>query len=227
VLGVAPTPAAGRSLSAARIGAALKKAGRRRRVAERAEEIRTALRGSHLEAPEVLSRAYGEVVRSTVSIVAEMTNQIEVLQRELQARFEEHPDAEILRSLPGLGLVLGARVLAEFGDDPTRYADPKARKNYAGSSPITKPSGRSKVALARFARNRRLADALDMWAFCSLSTSSGARHHYAAHRAKGNTHHQALRSLANRWVGILHGCLRHRQVYSELLAWPTTQEAAA
>jgi transposase len=227
VLGVAPTPPAGRSLSAARIATALRKAGRQWRVTERAEQIRTALRSSQLEAPAVLSRAYGEVVRSTVSIVTEMTAQIEALGRELQARFEVHPDAEILRSLPGLGSVLGARVLAEFGDDPTRYADPKARKNYAGTSPITKASGRSRVALARFARNRRLADALDMWAFCSLSTSAGARGHYDEHRARGNTHHQALRSLSNRWVGILHGCLRRRQSYSELVAWPTTKEAAA
>jgi hypothetical protein len=227
VLGVAPTPAEGRSLSGARIAAALKRAGRRRRASERTGEIRSALRSFQLEAPEVLSRAYGEVVRSTVRIVAEMTEQIEALQRELEARFEEHPDAEILRSLPGLGSVLGARVLAEFGDDRTRYADPRARKNYAGTSPITKASGRSRVALARFARNRRLADALDMWAFCSLSCSQGARRHYDAQRAKGKTHRQALRSLANRWVGILHGCLRYRQLYREDVAWPTSVEAAA
>ena len=124
-------------------------------------------------------------------------------------------------------MILGARVLAEFGDDPTRYADPKARKNYAGTSPITKASGRSRVVLARFARNRRLADALEMWAFCSLNTSAGARRYYDALRARGHTHRRALRSLANRWVGILHGCLRHRQVHREDIAWPRSAEAAA
>jgi transposase len=227
VLALASTPVQARSLSATRIAAALRRAGRERRVVKQAEKIRQALLSSQLEAPAVLSRAYGEVVRSTVRIVAEMTSQIEALARELQASFEEHPDAEILRSLPGLGSVLGARVLAEFGDDPTRYADPKARKNYAGTSPITKASGRSKVTLARFARNRRLADALDMWAFCSLTTSPGARRHYEAHRANGNTHHQALRSLANRWVGVLHGCLKRRQSYCEEVAWPTVEVAAA
>lgn len=227
VLAQVPTPARGQSLSAARIAAVLKRGGRRRRVAERAEEIHVALRSSQLEAPEVLARAYGEVVRSTVAIVAEMTEQIDALAHELEARFEGHPDAEILRSLPGLGVVLGARVLAEFGDDRTRYADPKARKNYAGTSPITKASGRSRVALARFARNRRLADALEMWAFCSLTTSAGARRYYDAHRAKGHTHRRALRSLANRWVGILHGCLKHRARYSEQVAWPTLEERAA
>ena len=175
----------------------------------------------------MLSKAYGEVVRSTVRIVGEMTAQIEALARELETSFEGHPDAEILRSLPGLGSVLGARVLAEFGDDPVRYADPKARKNYAGTSPITKASGRSRVALARFARNRRLADALEMWAFCSLSVSPGARRYYDAHREKGQTHRRALRGLANRWVGILHGCLRHRCRYSEQIAWAVIDAAAA
>jgi hypothetical protein len=227
VLGAAPTPEAGRLLSVARITAALKRGGRRRRISERAEEIRAALRSPQLEAPDVLTRAYGEVVRSTVRIVAEMTEQVETLQRELEARFEEHPDAKVLRSLPGLGSVLGARVLAEFGDDPTRYADPKARKNYAGTSPITKASGRSRVALARFARNRRLADALEMWAFCSLTTSAGARRYYDGLRARGHGHRRALRSLANRWVGILHGCLSHRERYSEQVAWPTVNEVAA
>jgi len=227
VLAAAPTPALGRSLSAARAAAALKRGGRKRRVTERATEIRQWLRAPQLEAPDVLAGAYGEVVRSTVAIVAEMTGQIQALARELEERFEGHPDAEILRSLPGLGLVLGARVLAEFGDDPDRYADPKARKNYAGTSPITKASGRSKVALARFARNRRLGDALQMWAFCSLTTSAGARRYYDAHRAKGETHRRALRSLANRWVGILHGCLGHRRLYSEQIAWPTIEQAAA
>lgn len=227
VLGAAPTPGAGRSLSAARIAAALKRGGRRRRVAERAREIQAALRSPQLEGPDVVARAYGEVVRSTVRIVAEITEQIEALARELEARFEEHPDAEVLRSLPGLGSVLGARALAEFGDDPTRYADPKARKNYAGTSPITKASGRSKVALARFARNRRLADALEMWAFCSLTSSTGARRYYDDLRARGHTHRRALRSLANRWVGVLHGCLRHRERYSESVAWPAVARTAA
>jgi hypothetical protein len=227
VLAVAPTPAEGRSLSTSRIAAALKRAGRSRGTNERAEEITRALRSPQLEAPELLSRAYGDVVGSTVRVVAEMTAQIDKLAGDLEASFEGHPDAEILRSLPGLGVVLGARVLAEFGDDPDRYADPKARKNYAGTSPITKASGRSRVALARFARNRRLADAIEMWAFCSLSCSPGARRYYDAHRGKGQTHRRALRSLANRWVGILHGCLRHRKRYTEQTAWPALKEAAA
>ncbi len=109
----------------------------------------------------------------------------------------------------------------------TNRSIPTGRNNYAVTSPITKASGRSRVALARFARNRRLADALEMWAFCSLSSSPGARRYYDAHRAKGQTHRRALRGLTNRWVGILHGCLQHRACYSEQIAWATVDATAA
>ena len=145
--------------------------------------------------------------------------QIDELESALADRFEQHPDADILRSLPGLAVILGARVLGEFGDDPNRYADAKARRNYAGSSPITKQSGSRKLALARYVRNRRLADAITLWAFSSLQSSPGARMLYDRRRAAGDTHHKALRALSNRWVGIMHGCLRHRTPYDERIAW--------
>jgi transposase len=141
------------------------------------------------------------------------------LETDLADRFDQHPDAEIIRSLPGLGMILGARVLGEFGDDPNRYVDAKSRKNYAGTSPITKASGKSHVVLARYARNRRLADACYLWAFAAITVSPGARAFYDQHRAGGDTHNQALRALANRLVGILHGCLRHRTLYDEHTAW--------
>ena len=139
----------------------------------------------------------------------------------MEASFGQHPDAEIYRSLPGLGTILGARVLAEFGDDPHRYADAKSRKNYSGMSPITRASGTRKVVLARYARNQRLADALYLQAFATLTCSPGARAYYDSHRDRGATHHQALRALGNRLVGILHGCLRHKTPYSEATAWPS------
>jgi transposase len=156
-----------------------------------------------------------------------MVAQAAALEREVERCFGQHPDAEIITSQPGLGVVLGARVLAEFGDDKDRYADAKARRNYAGTSPITKTSGKSKVVLARYARNKRLADALHQQAFAALTASPGARALYDQHRARGATHHQALRTLSNRLVGILDGCLRHRTTYDEATAWAHRQPAAA
>jgi hypothetical protein len=128
------------------------------------------------------------------------------------------PHAFRKRSLPGLGTVLGARVLAEFGDDRTRYVDARARRNYAGTSPITKASGTRRVVLARFARNERLFNAY-LWAFASLTALPGARAYCDLPRRRGKTHNQALRALANRLVAILHGCLRHQRAYEEAVAW--------
>jgi hypothetical protein len=107
-------------------------------------------------------------------------------------------------------------VLAEFGDDPTRYAGARSRKNYAGTSPITKASGKKQIVLAR---NDRLADALHQQAFCALTASPGARAYYDTLLARGTGHHAALRQLANRLVGILHGCLATGTTYNEDTAW--------
>ena len=131
-------------------------------------------------------------------------------------------------SQPGLGPILGARVLAEFGDDPDRYASAKARKNYAATSPITRASGKKKVALARYVHNDRLIDALMSQAFAALNASPGARAYYDKQRARGADHNPALRQLANRLVGILHGCLKTSTPYNETTAWTHhTQTLAA
>lgn len=227
VLSIAPTPERGRGLSRSKIESALRRSGRQRNVETKAVEIQAHLRTEQLQAPLLVADAFGASVGSSAAVIREIGAQIDELERELSKHFEKHPDAEIILSLPGLGSVLGARVLAEFGDDPNRYADTKSRKNYAGTSPITKASGTKRVVLARTARNRRLADACYLWAFAALSRSHGARSLYDAHRAKGDTHHQALRTLANRLVGILHGCLVHRCLYDESVAWPTAKDAAA
>jgi Transposase IS116/IS110/IS902 family len=123
-------------------------------------------------------------------------------------------------------MVLGARVLAEFGDDPRRYATAKGRKTFAGTAPVTRASGLRTTVVARAACNQRLVDACYLWAFAALTASPGARRRYDAHRARGATHQQALRALANRLVGILHGCLTRRVAYQEQVAWPAADAAA-
>jgi hypothetical protein len=227
VLQVAPTPTLGRGLSRTRLVAVLRRAGRQRGLEGRAAELQAALGTPQLQAPGVVAEAYGAGVQALVEVIGTLNRQLEQVGEQLERHFEIHPDAEIARSLPGLGVVLGARVVAEFGDDPTRYANPKARKNYAGTAPITRASGKHRVVVARLARNRRLADAWYLWAFSALTASPGARAYYDRLRAAGATHHQALRALANRLVGILHGCLRHRTTYNELQAWPAATQNAA
>jgi hypothetical protein len=194
VLRVAPIPELGRGLSNSKIAAALRRGGRRRRVDERAAEIQAALRAPQLAAPAAISTAMGASVSASVAVITAMVAQTAVLAVELEAGFEAHPDAEVVRSLPGLGTVLGARVLGEFGDEPNRYGTAKSRKNYAGTSPITRASGTKRVVLARYARNQRLADAIYLWAFAALTASPGARAFYDTRRTAGDTHHAALRA---------------------------------
>jgi transposase len=227
VLAMAPTPSLGRGLSRSRIAAALRRGGRQRRIEERAGEIQAVLRSEHLEAPSIVADAMGASVTALVAVTVELVAQIDRLEQELAARFDQHPDAKIIRSLPGLGMILGARALGEFGDDPNRFCDAKSRKNYAATSPITRASGKHRVVLARYARNRRLADVCYRWAFSALCASPGARAFYDQHRARGDTHNRALRALANRLVGILHGCLRHHTLYDEHTAWGHRTAAAA
>ena len=219
VLGRAPTPAEARALPLGKMRTTLKSGGRQRNIDSRARQIIKGLRVDALEAPAAVVSAFAATTRSQVAVIVELNSQIGVLDANLADHFEQHPDADIYLSQPGIGVVIGARVLGEFGDDPNRYADAKSRKNYAGTSPITRASGKSHVALARFVRPRRLADGIDQWAFCSLNNSPGARAFYDMRRATGDSHHKALRSLGNRLVGILHGCLRHHTTYDEHTAW--------
>jgi transposase len=223
VLGRAPTPDTGAALSLSQLRSTLKRGGRQRNLDRRAAEIQPALRTAQLTAPSALIQAFAATTKAAVRIIGELNRQIADLESALEDRFEQHPDADIYLSVPGLGDVLGARVLGEFGDDPDRYATAKSRKNYAGTSPLTVASGKKRAVLARHVRNRRLYDAIDQWAFCSLSASPGCRAFYDQRRAAGDLHHQALRALGNRLVGILHGCLHHQTRYDEHTAWAHRQ----
>jgi hypothetical protein len=154
VLAAAPTPDQGRRLSQARIEALLRKSGRQRNVTATAAKIRASLASKQLTARPGVVPAYAASASALIVVLSAMAEQTEVLARQVEQGFGQHPDAEIYLSQPGLGVILGARVLAEFGDDPDRYADAKSRKNYSGMSPITKASGTKRVVLARYARNR-------------------------------------------------------------------------
>jgi transposase len=219
LLARAPGPEAAVKLTATQIGAALRRA-RRRDVAAKAQAIKEALRGPQLAQPAAVTAAYAAAVQAAAAVLITLNEQISRLEAQVEAHFLRHPDAEIYLSQPGIGTVNGARVLAEFGDAPGRYACAKARKNYAGSSPITRAPGRSKVVLSRFIRNDRLADALQSQAFSALTASPGARAYYDKQRARGVGHNPALRQLSNRLVGILHGCLKTTTCYNEATAWP-------
>ncbi|MGY5309550.1 IS110 family RNA-guided transposase [Nocardia gipuzkoensis] len=227
LLGKAPDPVSAARLSLSQIRAALTRA-RRRDVEAKAARIQAVLRSEHLRRDAVIDTAYAATTRASVSVLITLREPITALQGQAEVHFGRHPDAEIVLSQPGMGVILGARVLAEFGDAHDRYASAKARKNYAGTSPITRASGKKKIVAARFVHNDRLIDALLRQAFSALTVSPGARAYYDKQRARGLEHQAALRQLANRLVGILHGCLKTRTIYDETAAWsPHTEKSSA
>jgi transposase len=226
LLGKAPDPVSAARLTTAQITAALKRA-RRHHAADKAQAIRAALGAEHLTQPTAVVNAYAATVRAQVAILATLGAEIARMEEQVAAHFGRHPEVEIYRSQPGLGQILGARVLAEFGDDPTRYADARSRKNYAATSPITRQSGKKKLVLARYVHNDRLIDALGRQAFAAMIASPGARAYYDKLRGRGVGHHAALRQLANRLVGILHGCLKTGTTYDEATAWSHREQKAA
>jgi transposase len=226
LLAKAPDPARAARLTRAQVSAALKRA-RRRHIADKTTAILAALRSPQLGQPPAITAAYAATVRSLIAVITAVSEQVKNLEEQVGTHFGQHPDAEIYLSQPGLGRVLGARVLGEFGDDPHRYTDGKARKNYAATSPITRASGKKKVVAARFVHNDRLIDALMAQAFAALNASPGARAFYDDLRTRGIEHNAALRRLANRLVGILHGCLKTRTLYDEATAWSHRGEKLA
>jgi transposase len=221
VLAAAPTPADAARLTRARMIVLLRRAGRRNDPGL-AERILTQLHVPALRQPPPVEAGYGRAVDALLAVVAVMQTGIADLETALATEFDQHPTAELLRSIPGLGPILAARVLAEIGDDTTRFATAQNLRAFAGTAPITKASGKSTVVRARHIRNRRLGDACHWWAFASITKSTGARAHYDQRRAAGDSHNAALRNLANKLLGRLWWCHTNNQPWREDAAWPQT-----
>jgi hypothetical protein len=219
LVGKAPDPASAARLTVTQITTALRRAGRRGDLTGRAREIQAALRTPHLPQPEAIAEACAATVRASAAVIGVLNQQAKAMEAKVSEIFRRHPDAGIYLSQPGIGDITGARILGEFGDAPGRYATAKARKNYAGTSPLTIASGKKKAVHARYIRNRHLIDALHAQALSALTASPGARAYYDDLRARGIGHDDALRRVASRLAGVLHGCLKDRRLYDEATAW--------
>jgi Transposase IS116/IS110/IS902 family len=195
------------------------RAARRHHIEAQADALLAVLRTPGLRQPPVTEEANAAVVAGQVRLITALNEQIAGLQEVMAEHFGRHPAADISLSHPGFGVVLAARALGDFDDDPQRFARARAPKNYAGHSPITRASGKKTVVLARYATNRRLGTALHFPAFTALSASPGARAYDDALRGRKIGHHAALRRLANRLVGILRDCLKTGTLYGEDTAW--------
>jgi transposase/transposase IS116/IS110/IS902 family protein len=226
VLRAAPTPQAAARLTPRRVVTLLKQAGRRN-DAGLAEKISSTLRAAALRQSAPVEHAQGVAALGLIETITAMSDAIAALKAELATLFDQHAQAPIITTFPGLGPVLGARVLGELGDDPHRLTDARGVRSFAGTAPITRASGRSRVVSARRICNRRLGDACHWWAYATLTKSAGARAHYDRRKAAGDTHNAALRNLANKLLSKLWHCLQTNTPYHETSAWPTPETAAA
>lgn len=227
ILAAAPTPAAAARLTRAQLRKLFVKAGRKRFIDRDVEQLRAVFAGEYLRQLPQVETAMGMQLVALLRQFDAVCAAADDLAEAAAAHFEQHPDAEILTSFPGVGPLVGARVLAEIGDDRDRFTDARGLKAYAGSAPITRASGKKTIVLHRHIKNRRLAAVGPIWALSALRASPGARRHYDARRAKGDWNQQAQRHLFNKFLGQLHHCLQTRTRYDEHHAFPPPLELAA
>jgi transposase len=222
ILAAAPAPADAARLTLAQLRALLKKAGRQRGLDKEAQRLREAFRAEQMRQLPLVEQAMGRQALALLGQLDAACASAADLEHATVESFNLHPDAGIITSFPGLGALTGARVLAETGDDRSRFQDAKSLKAYAGAAPITRASGKTRSVTHRKVKNNRLASAGYNWAFSALTASPGARRHYDRRRDTGDGHPAAQRNLFGRLLGCLHKCLATGQHYDESIAFPGT-----
>ncbi|MFF0094697.1 IS110 family transposase [Streptomyces canus] len=227
LLKAAPTPTLAARLTRTQLQAAMKRAGRQRRIEPEVERLRDVFRANWAHQPPLVEDALGKQMLALLGQLEAASRAAEDLAQAVEEAFPQHPDAEIILSFPGLGVQLGARVLAEIGDDRQRFADARGLKAYAGASPITRASGKKSSITRRWVKNDRLNHAGYLWAFASLRPSPGADAHYRRRREHGDWHAAAQRNLFNRLLGQLYHCLQKRELFDERAAFPAQLAAIA
>lgn len=226
-LTLAPSPAAVPKMRRSSLASALRRAGRIRYVDRDVEKVLAGLRVQHLRQPVLVEAAMAVQASAYARALTTVVDNIRILQEQLEVAYQAHPDARVIASFPGLGAVLGARILGEIGDDRTRFAIARGLKAFAGTAPITRASGTKTLITMRVVRNKRLGQAAYLWSLPLLAHSPGGRAHCDRRRAAGDSHSAASRHLANRGLGMLHHCLSTGQTYNETTAFPTAMQATS
>jgi transposase len=220
VLAIAPSPADGLTVSKARIETALRRGGRQRRISSLAASVVAGLRVPQLRQDPRVEQAMRVETLALLGVLDVACASVDQLADALVEAFSQHPDHEIITSFPGLGDISGAIVLAEIGDDRSRFRDDRALQAFAGSAPVTRASGKSRTVTRRRTKNNRLAAVGYSWAFTAAARPSPARDHYLRRREHGDGHPAALRHLFNKMLGQLHHCLLTGHTYDSTKAYP-------
>jgi transposase len=213
ILTAAPTPAAAGGLGVAELAVLLRQAGRQRGVAAEAAKLQALLSSEQMRQPTAVEEAMGLQLLGLLRQLDAVCQTLEHLERRIDEVFTAHPDAKIVTSVPGLGVQLGARLLAEIGDDRNRFADARSLRAFAGASPVTRASGKSSFVRARRAKNDRIAATGYVWALAAVRHDRLWDARYRTRRQAGDRHVAALRRLFHLMLGKLHHCLQQNVLY--------------
>ncbi len=207
-----PTPQMAMAASVEQIAEVLRRA-KHPHATSVAREIVERLHQPHLQADAVTTRAKSRLLLALVSQLLPLLEQIRQYDKEIDTLFLTHRDHELFTSLPRAGKRLAPRLLAEIGDDRTRYQDASSLQALAGTSPVLFQSGAYSKAHRRMGCIKPLRNALQQFAWQTTQSEAWALQYYQRKRAEGKSHTVAVRALANVWVRIIFAIWSRRCCY--------------
>jgi len=199
-----PTPAQARRIGAARMAAFCSRHGYSGRT--RPEVLTATLRAHLLAASPGTTAGKAFAMLLFIDQLELLNGQVRAITRRIGELLAGHPDAAVFLSVPGMGQITAATMLAKMGEDRARFPTPDTLLAETGTAPVTRASGRSRTVRFRYAANKRMRHAIDWWAFVSVRENDWARDAYDQARARGQQHNRALRGIGARWVRILWRC---------------------
>jgi transposase len=207
-----PTLQAARSASVEELAATLKQA-KYPGARHKAQEIARHLQQPCLQASEVTTRTKSRLMLALVDQLEPLLKQIAEYDKEIERLFLTHADSELFQSLPRAGQRLAPRLLAELGDDRTRYDSASSLQALAGTSPVLFQSGTYQKAHRRLGCIKPWRNALQQFAWQSTHSEAWAKAYYQRKRTEGKSHTVAVRALANVWARILYAVWKTKQPY--------------
>jgi transposase len=206
------TPAEIRRAGHTRITNHLLRSGRHRRdsVDRLVTASLAAAQAQHLTVPG--EQVAAGIVKDLAAEALHTKDKISQLDTQISELLDSHPDAALVRSLPGMGATLTAEFLAVAGGI-TRFASGDQLASAAGLAPALQQSGKVRYLQRATGGDRTLKMIFYQSAFCALQRDPASRTYYDRKRREGKTHHQAVIALARRRVNVLHAILRTRQRY--------------
>lgn len=183
---------------------------------EHSKELWEKLNQPQLKVPEHVVRAKAQLLKALLAQFKTVRDAVVSYNEKIKSFFASMPAAELVTTLPGgkTGTIV-ATLWAELGDAKSRWESFHHLQAEAGVVPVTQASGKSRVVQFRFSCNKILRHAAYWLAFVSLNRSEWANKYYRNQRAKGHSHHQALRALGAKWLKIIFVMWRDHKPYDE------------